>query len=124
MAVPDFQTIMLPLLRYVGKIGVTPTRDAIEGLGIEMGLSDADKMELLDSGTQTRWANRVSWAASYLFQAKILQRPKKGTIEVTDRGREILKSPPEKITVKWLNQFPEFQEFQAKSKSVANGVEK
>jgi restriction system protein len=89
-----------------------------------MGLSDADKMELLDSGTQTRWANRVSWAASYLFQAKILQRPKKGTIEVTDRGREILKSPPEKITVKWLNQFPEFQEFQAKSKSVANGVEK
>jgi restriction system protein len=87
-----------------------------EQLAREFGLSDDDLKELLPSGKQTRFANRVAWAKVHLSQAGLLKSLSRGLFEITDRGRSVLADPPERITVGYLNQFPEFQEFRSGSR--------
>jgi restriction system protein len=117
MSVPDFQAIMLPLLRLTGDERVHTVSEARDGLAAEFGLSVEDLAQLLPSGRQTTWANRVAWAKSYLDQAGLVESPGRGRFKITQRGREVLERPPEKITIKWLGQFPEFAEFRSGRRS-------
>lgn len=111
MPIPDFQTVMLPLLRLTGDGHEHSMKEARQVLGDEFDLDGDDLAELLPSGRQTVFANRVAWAKTYLTQAGLLGSPKRGIFKVTDRGREALDSVPAKIDIQFLEQYPEFVEF-------------
>ncbi len=111
MAVPDFQTLMLPLLKLASDGQRHNLAWAIEQLAQEFQLSDADRTQLLGSG-QTRLYNRVGWTTTYLKKAGLLQAVGPGRFQLTDRGRDVLSSPPAAIDVAFLeSRFPEFSEF-------------
>jgi hypothetical protein len=111
MAVPDFQTLMLPLLKLASGGQRHTLAEAVEQLAQEFQLSDDDRGQLLRSG-QTRLYNRVGWATTYLKKAGLLQAVGPGRFQLTDRGRDVLASRPAAIDVAFLESgFPEFSEF-------------
>jgi hypothetical protein len=107
MAVPDFQKLMLPLLKLAGDGQPHTSAEAVEHLAQEFQLSDDDRTHLLRSG-QTRLYNRVGWTTSYLRKAGLLQAVGPGRFQLTERGREVLASRPATIDVAFLeSRFPE-----------------
>jgi hypothetical protein len=111
MAVPDFQTLMLPLLKLAGDGQQHTFAEAVERLGQEFQLSDDDRAQLLNSG-QTRLYNRVGWTTTYLKKAGLLQAVGPGRFQLIDRGRDDLSSRPATIDVAFLeSRFPEMSEF-------------
>jgi restriction system protein len=116
MTIPDFQAIMLPLLQYASDGKEHSLRDAITYLADVFNLSDDERKELLSSGQQAVFDNRVGWARTYLKKAGLFISPKRGFFQTTDRGKEILSQNPSEINLKFLNQFPEFIEFKTTKK--------
>lgn len=113
MAVPDYQSLMLPLLQFAAKKGLeTSTSEAVEALAKELSLSDEDQKEMLPSGIQSTFFNRVGWASTYMKKAGLLEATRRGFYKITDRGTDLLKKQPKIINVKLLKQYPEFLEFQ------------
>ncbi len=110
MAIPDFQTIMLPFLKYVGDDKEHSLRETIETLAEEFGLSSEERKELLESG-QERFNNRVGWAGTYSKKSGLIEPTRRGYFRITDRGKQVLSQNPPKIDMKFLEQFPEFVEF-------------
>ncbi len=113
MAIPDYQTLMLPVLRLASE-GEIVTRNAVPRLADEFGLSEEERSRLLPSGKQTVITNRVHWAVTYLVKAGLLHRPRRGVFALTDRGRQALSEKRERIDVAFLARYPEFQEFRAR----------
>lgn len=111
MAVPDFQSLMLPLLKLAADGHPHSLAEAREALAVAFKLTEAEREELLPSGSQAKFANRVAWGKSYLQQAGLLLSPKRGHFQVTERGLAVLKAPPARIDIKFLEQYPEFVEF-------------
>lgn len=111
MAVPDFQTIMLPLLRVAGDDNEHTIHEAIEILANEFQLSDEEFNELLPSGKQKRFSNRVGWSRTYLIKSGLLESPRRTYFIITERGKEVLSGNPSKIDMNFLKQFPEYIEF-------------
>jgi restriction system protein len=113
MAVPDYQSVMLPLLQFAAKQATeTSTGEAVEALSKELGLSEEDLKEMLPSGISSTFVNRVGWAQTYMKKAGLLEATRRGFYQITDRGRELLNKKPKTINVKLLKQYPEFLEFQ------------
>lgn len=113
MAVPDYQSVMLPLLRFAGeKNDETSTGEAVEVLAKEFGLTGEDLKEMLPSGIQSTFVNRVGWASTYMKKAGLLEATRRGYYKITPRGQELLKKQPKAINVKLLKEYPEFLEFQ------------
>lgn len=110
MAIPDFQTLMLPVLTQAAE-GEARIGDVVERLADVFGLSPEDRSHLLPSGRQTTFANRVHWAKSYLGKAGLVELTRRAHFRITPRGREVLARPPERIDIKFLTRFPEFQAF-------------
>jgi len=111
MAVPDFQSLMLPLLKLAGDGQPHTLAEAVEQLAQEFQLSDDDRTQLLRSG-QTRLYNRVGWTTTYLKKAGLLRAVGPGRYQLTERGREVLASGPATIDVAFLeSRFPEMSEF-------------
>jgi restriction system protein len=121
MAVPDFQSLMLPLLRIAADSREHSLAEARDMLAAEFKLSDTELGELLPSGRQAKFANRVAWAKSYLQQASLILSPRRGHFQLSDRGRAVLKTPPPRIDIKFLEQYPEFVEFRT-PKAESSGV--
>lgn len=119
MSIPDFQTLMLPVLKALGSEpqSIEAIRDTIAR---QFQLSDADRSELLPSGRQGRFNNRVAWALGYLKQALLLTKPRRGFYQSSERGRDVLASLPSRIDIAYLMQFPEFQEFRARSRTATD----
>jgi len=113
MAIPDYQTIMLPLLRFGGDQKEHSVREAIDNLSKEFGLTEEEKRELLPSGQQEVFTNRVAWARTYMGKAGLLESTRRGYFKITDRGAKVLKQNPHRIDVKFLEQFEEFRQFRA-----------
>jgi restriction system protein len=111
MYIPDFQSIMLPLLEIASDKNIHEFRDAIDILVEKFNLTDEQKQELLPSGKQPIFENRAGWAKTHLKKAGLLNYPKRGCIEITERGISALKNKPEKIDMKFLKQFDEYNEF-------------
>jgi restriction system protein len=114
MAVPDYQSLMLPLLKIAADRNEHNLSEAIELLAHHLKLSEQDQKELLPSGKQRKFDNRVHWARTYLVKALILTNTGRGRFCITDRGIEILRNDPPQINVKFLAQFPEFIAFRDK----------
>jgi restriction system protein len=115
MAIPDYQSCMLPLLEFAADGESHRVAEAVEALSARFGLRPEEREELLPSGTQYVISNRVGWARTYLKKAGLLADPKRSHLQITDRGREVLASRPEKIDVAYLSRFEEFNEFRLKS---------
>jgi restriction system protein len=111
MSIPDYQSLMLPLLKIASDGKEHRIRDGIELLANELGLSEDDQSQLLPSGKQTVFSSRVRWSKTYLTQAQLLQSPKRAHFQITDRGRKVLEERPSKINLEYLMQFKEFIEF-------------
>lgn len=116
MSIPDYQTIMLPLLRRASDQQEHKFSDSVQSLAAEFSLSDEEKNELLPSGAQAVFNNRVGWARSYLKQAGLLASPKRGYFKITEQGLKLLAENPGKINVSLLERYPEFQEFRSRKK--------
>ncbi len=113
MAVPDYQSVMLPLLKYAAnRKGEISTGQAADALAISLDLSEEDLKQMLPSGISTTFLNRVGWAATYMKKAGLLEATRRGFYRIADRGLNLLKTNPQTINVKLLTQYPEFQEFQ------------
>lgn len=117
MAIPDYQTCMLPFLRYLADGNEHTLRDSEESLAEHFSLTPAERAELLPSGQQGLFKNRIGWARTYLKKALLLDSPKRGVFKITERGLMTLATNPTKIDVKFLEQFPEFIQFREISKS-------
>jgi len=116
MAIPDYQTIMLPLLKFAGDNEEHSLQEAVENLADYFELTDEELRELLPSGQQAIFRNRVGWARSYMKQAILLESTRRGYIRITPRGLDVIRQNPSKITVKFLDQFEEFCEFRKRRK--------
>jgi restriction system protein len=113
MAIPDYQTFMRPLLEYAVDGTEKKIGDAIAALSDKFHLTDEERAQMLPSGKQTIAANRVHWARTYLHKAGALENTRRSYFRITDRGRKLLATYPERVDVKVLRQFPEFVEFQS-----------
>lgn len=111
MAIPDFQALMLPLLRSVEDKREHLFRDIVEVLAKQYGLTDEERKQLLPSGRYPTFDNRVGWAKTYLKKAGLVEQPKRSYLKITERGVEVLKKRPPSINMKFLEQFPEYIAF-------------
>lgn len=110
MAIPDFQSIMLPLLQFCADSKEHTNREAIDHLAEAFHLSEEEQKELLPSGRQAIFHNRVAWARAYMKMAKLIENKQRGVFRITGRGHDVLQKSPQKIDISFLMQFPEFAE--------------
>jgi restriction system protein len=111
MAIPDFQSVMRPVLLAVGDGEAKPLADVREAVKDFFQLSDTERKERLPSGHQTVINNRAGWARTYLNKAGLLTIPQRGMVQITERGLDAIQNGPDRISVAWLKQFPEFHDF-------------
>ena len=116
MAIPDYQTVMLPLLSFISDGKEHHIREAVEALSERFGLSEKERMELLPSGRQPTFNNRVSWAGTYMKEVGLIEKPRRGYLRITDRGTSLLSQNPETINSKLLERYPAFVAFREKSR--------
>ena len=122
MTIPDFQTIMLPFLKFSGDGKMHSFLEATDALAKEFKLTPEEIDTLIPSGQQ-RFANRVGWAKTHLKKAGLIDYPQRGQFQITQRGFDVLKDTPKAIDMKFLMQFPEFIEFR-KTHQVDGGKKK
>lgn len=119
--VPDYQSLMLPVLRAAAdgeqRIGAVAQR-----LAHDLGLSEEARMALLASGRQTIFANRVHWAKTYLAKAGLVEATRRGHFRLTSRGMDVLASNPERIDNRFLSRFEEFRQFTNRTNDVDAAV--
>jgi restriction system protein len=116
MTIPDFQSFMLPFLHLLGDGQEHSLSEVIETLAEAFRLTEDDRKELLPSGRQAKLDNRVGWTRTHLKKAGLLESVGWGRFRITERGFEVLRSNPDYINVKYLEQFPEFYEFRHSSR--------
>lgn len=119
MAIPDCQTCMLPFLQYLGDGQEHSLREAEEALAGHFNLSPSERVELLPSGQQGIFKNRIGWARTYLKKAALIEAPRRAVFRITERGLQTLASKPVRIDAKFLEQWPEFIEFRDASRPVS-----
>jgi restriction system protein len=116
MAVPDFQSLMLPLLETSREGRELSMEDARNRVAPGFNLSEADLAERMDSGART-YANRIAWAKIHLERAGLLEKTRRGWFQITDAGREVLAERPERIDLRYLSRFPGSLRFRNRSDS-------
>lgn len=117
MAIPDFQTLMKPLLRIFDDGNEHSNRECQDLVAEEFRIPEAERTALLESGRQTRLANRVAWALSYLVKAGLLQQTARGKRAITNRGRQTLRENPDRIDIQYLTRFSEFRAFRSRART-------
>lgn len=123
MAIPDYQSVMLPLLKLASDGQEHAMRSAIDLLGREFRLSDEELTQLLPSGASSVFASRVGWARTYLKQSGLLASPRRGVFKITSDGQSLLLEQPAEISLKTLERYPSFQAFKARSRESQTGAQ-
>jgi len=114
MAIPDYQSLMLPVLS-ASLNGERRIGDVVKSLAEELGLSPEERAQLLPSGAQTLFANRVHWAKTYLGKAGLIEATRRGYFKITPRGQKVIAAKPARIDNDFLSQFEEFEKFRRRS---------
>lgn len=114
MPIPDYQSLMLPVLLQLSDRRAHAVADVRQRIAAELNLSDEELAERLASDTTTVFLNRIGWAVQYLKSAGLIRSVRRGVYEITDRGLAMLRSNPADITLKHLRQYPEFVAFEGK----------
>jgi restriction system protein len=120
MAIPDYQSLMLPVLRLAAK-GEQRVADVADRVADEFGLTVQERETLLPSGRQRVLNNRIHWAKYYMSKAGLISSPTRGWFVATEEGRKLLATNPDKINVPLLMKQPSFQEFYKKEREPAAG---
>ena len=102
MPIPDYQILMLPILKLVATQELT-NKACVERIADQFSLSPEEREQLLPSGKQTIIANRTHWAATYMTKAGLIDRPRRGTLTATELGQQILRQNLQKIDNKFLD---------------------
>jgi restriction system protein len=123
MPIPDYQATMLPFMNLAGDKAEHSLRDAIETLANQFKLTEQERQELLPSGQQEIFTNRVGWARTYLKKAGLIETTRRGFFKITERGLDVLKQKPALINAKFLRQFEEFRMFQARREPSEDNAE-
>jgi restriction system protein len=118
MPIPDFQTLMLPLLQVFQDRREYLFREVVESLAIDFKLTPEDRLEMLPSGRAPTFDNRVGWARFHLVKAGLLEAPRRGVLWVSPRGIKVLENPPQGLDIGFLMQFEEYAEFRKKKTEV------
>ena len=113
---------MLPVLKEAEQ-GEVRIGAVVESLSDAFALTSQQRAHLLPSGKQSTFANRVHWAKSYLGKAALIESTKRGHFKATQRGIDLLKNPPPKINIGFLNQYPEFKLFKGVQETNLNAAE-
>lgn len=116
MAIPDYETIMRPMLEACVDGKVHRVRDLAETLAEKFRLTPLERAELLPSGI-VKFVSRVGWAKTYLKQAGLVEQPARAMVHITVRGKEALQST-ERIDNAYLSRFAEFRAFKDRSRPV------
>ena len=116
MTIPDYQALMLPVLR-IAAIGETRVPDAADAIADELGLSEADREQLLPSGRQRLLYNRVHWAKTYLAKAGLIDMPARGRFVASEEGKALLDTNPAAINLDTLKRYPSFVAFYSAARS-------
>lgn len=111
MAIPDFQTIMLPLLNYASDEKEHTLRDTYEFLADYFKLTQEERQTLNSYGNQKVFMNRIGWAKTHLFKAGLLDSPRRSIFKISERGKKVLANNPQQINMNFLKQYPEYLEF-------------
>src|ERR1700757_2392920 len=120
MGVPDFQSLMLPVLMATadGEISASELRDRVAG---SVKLSEEDLSEMLPSGRQTTFGNRTAWANVFLQRAGLIKKTGRGVYRATPTGLQVLAERPSKIDMKFLERFPSYVEWRQRSATGGSG---
>ncbi|KPF70095.1 restriction endonuclease [beta proteobacterium AAP99] len=119
MPIPDYESLMLPLLKMVEQRGPIKTAEVTELLASALGLTDEERALRLPSGQTTTLRSRVGWAKTYLKQAGLLEQPTRGVIKITPSGIDLLRTGPSAITSETLKRYPSFVDFTRRSRKAA-----
>ena len=111
MAIPDFQTLLLPVLDLLSDGKLLPVKQVALMMSDRLKLSDEEKTARIPSGYHTVIYNRTAWAITYLRQARLIDTPKRGVITINDEGRKVLAQKLPGIDMKFLEQYPAYKEF-------------
>ncbi|MBC8554298.1 MAG: restriction endonuclease [Candidatus Brocadiales bacterium] len=111
MTIPDYQTVMLPLLEHLGDKEEKATRETLDALASRFNLTEEEKKELLPSGQQPIFSNRVGWAKVYLKKAGLIESARRGYYNITPKGLNTLSEKPSTIDNEYLKQFSAFLDF-------------
>jgi restriction system protein len=122
MSIPDYQALMLPLLRLAADGREHPLGDAVQELARRCEISEDEKRQVFASGNEV-FRSRVGWARQYLKSAGLLAYPKRGYLQITDRGREALRTHPDTLRNRELMQYPEFREYLRRERGSGTGTE-
>jgi len=117
MAVPDFQSIMLPILQVIADKNRYTFREVADALARGFELTEDDLREMLPSGRQTRFSNRFAWARIYLREAGLINIIERKALIITQQGSQVLENPPNRIDIKFLQRFPKFVEFRQRGRN-------
>ena len=116
MPLPDFQSVMLPMLRFCKDGRDYTNREILDALANYYTLTDDERKQLLPSGQQRVFDNRVAWARAHMKMAGLLENTKRGVFHITTRGKEVLSQNLTGINLNFLRQYPEYQEAREKPK--------
>ncbi len=114
MGIPDYQTLMLPLLRIAEDGAEHRFRDVVERLAEHYELSEEERNELLPSGTAPLFTNRVGWANTYLKQAGLIASPRRGYLRISDAGAQLIKTNPTFVGLETLLKYEAFRDFRSR----------
>ena len=122
MPIPDYETLMLPLLKTLSDGQTHTFALVVEKLAKEFSLTEEEIEELLPSGRYPVFRNRVGWARTYMVKAKLIEASARAQLKITSRGLSVIKEKIPSISSKYLEKFVEFKKFKSKSSSIGQGV--
>ncbi len=117
MPVPDFQTLMLPALKALSAGGETRLSEIRRRVAATEGLTAEDLQELLPSGQQAVFSNRLAWAVSYMTRAGLVERVRRGVYRVATQGTQLLDQAPARIDIKLLEGYPAFAKWRSQRRT-------
>jgi restriction system protein len=116
MTIPDFQTLMRPILAYLADGQQRSTRTVTDAMSDEFGLTAQERAQLIPSGSKLM-DNRVGWSLTHLSQAGLIERPARAQVKITPAGLEVLGSHPDRVDVSVLRDYPAYREFRERSRA-------
>ena len=122
MSIPKYDELMKPLLSIIQDGQIYKIKDLYTPLAEHYHLTDEELSQLLSSGRQTVFKNRVAWASTYLSKAGLVNKPQRGSIQITDNGLSVLEENPNKIDMKYLSKYESFREFSGMKEDVSDTV--
>lgn len=116
VSIPDFQTLMRPVLELHADGRDHESVAVVATMADHFELSPDERAEMLPSGGQRLFNNRIAWSVTHMAQAGLLERPRRGVTRITARGQQVLSEKPHRVDMKVLNQFAEYREFRSRKR--------